>query len=213
MTTAGQVQLFTADGVDVPLGITAGPDGALWFTNQKDDSIGCITTAGAITIFGSPEVDGPRGINVGPDGNLWFASLVNDRIGRIEPGCPSAAGTTAPPTTAPATTAPPTTVAGGTPTTVVPGATTTTPIPSTTTGGVTTSTIPTITGLVRTGADLGELTVAALLFVLLGGALAVSGRWPRLAPAPGRGSGRRSDWLRRRRRGARRPTGGRRWRR
>jgi streptogramin lyase len=32
-----------------PLGITPGPDGALWFTENEGNKIGRITTAGAIT--------------------------------------------------------------------------------------------------------------------------------------------------------------------
>jgi streptogramin lyase len=59
--------------------ITAGPDGALWFTNYSD-AIGRITTAGAITQF--PVSGSPYMITPGPDGALWFTGVCCS-IGRI----------------------------------------------------------------------------------------------------------------------------------
>ena len=61
-----------------PNGITAGPDGALWFTETAGSKIGRITTTGAITEFPVP-TPGPLslgGITAGPDGALWFAEVV-----------------------------------------------------------------------------------------------------------------------------------------
>src|SRR5437879_3620662 len=70
-----------------PHGITAGPDGALWFTdsvNGTGSKIGRITTDGTISLFAVPtnnsELDS---ITVGPDGALWFTDLANSVIGRI----------------------------------------------------------------------------------------------------------------------------------
>jgi virginiamycin B lyase len=37
---------YTAPGVYTPYDITSGPDGALWFVNLTNDSIGRITTPG-----------------------------------------------------------------------------------------------------------------------------------------------------------------------
>ena len=54
-----------------PAGITAAPDGALWFTNRANDTIGRITTTGAITNFGHNIVN-PRAVTTGPDGAVWF---------------------------------------------------------------------------------------------------------------------------------------------
>jgi len=66
-------------------GITAGPDGALWFGTilpQPDvpgpSSIGRITTAGGITTYQFPEIDyeyAPVTITSGPDGALWFTTF------------------------------------------------------------------------------------------------------------------------------------------
>src|ERR1700691_4982033 len=36
--------VMSASGIDDPVGITAGPDGALWFTNFHNNSIGRSTT-------------------------------------------------------------------------------------------------------------------------------------------------------------------------
>jgi len=64
-----------------PSGITAGPDGALWFT--AGNSIGRITTAGDITTYPVPSsTNGLVGITAGPDNALWF-TVATSKIGRI----------------------------------------------------------------------------------------------------------------------------------
>ena len=66
----------------LPAGITAGPDGNLWFTESLGDNIGRITPKGHIKEFPIPPALGaPAFITAGPDGNLWFTAM-ND-IGRI----------------------------------------------------------------------------------------------------------------------------------
>ena len=65
-------------------GITAGPDGALWFTEYTSNQIGRITTAGAITEYAVPTANAePYGITAGPDGALWFTEMSSGQIGRI----------------------------------------------------------------------------------------------------------------------------------
>jgi streptogramin lyase len=67
-----------------PRGITAGPDGNLWFTEAVGNKIGRITTDGMITEFsGTPALDQPFSITAGPDGNLWFTDVDANKIGRI----------------------------------------------------------------------------------------------------------------------------------
>ncbi len=68
--------------VGFPLDITAGPDGAMWFTNYKN--IGRITPSGALTTYPLPNQnrDANR-ITAGPDGALWFTEVSPDAIGRI----------------------------------------------------------------------------------------------------------------------------------
>jgi streptogramin lyase len=72
-----------------PAGITAGPDGNMWFTIDKPISaIGVITPAGAISEFdGLSPGSHPRGIVSGPDGDLWFTEreATPPAIGRITP--------------------------------------------------------------------------------------------------------------------------------
>jgi virginiamycin B lyase len=65
-------------------GITAGPDGNMWFAEAAADKIGRITTAGAITEFtGLTPSALPALITVGPDHNLWFTECVASNIGKI----------------------------------------------------------------------------------------------------------------------------------
>jgi streptogramin lyase len=71
-----------------PWGITAAPDGNLWFTEANGSKIGEINpTTHAISEFASGA--SPRMITAGPDGNLWFAEFWADKIGMINPNDPT----------------------------------------------------------------------------------------------------------------------------
>jgi virginiamycin B lyase len=73
-------------GYPTPVEITAGPDGALWFSDRYAASIGRITTDGAIThvdVGGS--TPGPFGVAAGPDGGVWYTLTLDNRVGRISP--------------------------------------------------------------------------------------------------------------------------------
>ena len=77
--------LVPSDGTAYPWGITAGPDGNLWFvaSDPAGPKIGRITPEGAITQFAIPTVPAdPSKITIGPDGNLWFTET-NDFANRI----------------------------------------------------------------------------------------------------------------------------------
>ena len=68
----------------VPWGITAGPDGALWFVDEAGNSVDRITTAGVVTAYPIPTSEaGAVGIAKGPDGALWFTEFSANQIGRI----------------------------------------------------------------------------------------------------------------------------------
>src|SRR5438874_817065 len=77
-----------------PGGITAGPDGNLWFTECVSSSSGCtksqigrITPTGTITEIPLPtDNSGPNEVVTGPDGNLWFTEGGANKIGRITSG-------------------------------------------------------------------------------------------------------------------------------
>jgi streptogramin lyase len=67
-----------------PTGITLGPDGNLWFTEQSANKIGRLTPDGIFTEFTVPTLaSAPTGITVGPDGNLWFTEKDGNKIGRV----------------------------------------------------------------------------------------------------------------------------------
>ena len=75
----------------MPLGIAAGPDGNVWFTdNGTTKAIGVINpTTHAISEFSSglnPGSSPQQGLVAGPDGNLWFTdSGTTKAIGMINP--------------------------------------------------------------------------------------------------------------------------------
>jgi streptogramin lyase len=60
-------------------GITSGPDGNTWFTEETGNAVGRVTPGAVITEFtaGLP-TGGPRGIVTGQDGNLWVAQAGGD---------------------------------------------------------------------------------------------------------------------------------------
>ena len=66
-------------------GITAGPDGNLWFTEESHNAVGRITPGAVITELTAGFPTGsPRGIVTGPDGNLWVAMAGgNGAIARV----------------------------------------------------------------------------------------------------------------------------------
>ena len=66
-----------------PVGIAAGPDGNLWFTDFLYDRIGRITPAGVVSTFELAPFSYPNRIIAGPDGNLWFTQGFDAYIGRI----------------------------------------------------------------------------------------------------------------------------------
>jgi streptogramin lyase len=69
-----------------PVGIAPGPDGNLWFTEFKGNTIGRITPGGSVAEFPIPTPNShSEWIAAGPDGNLWFTESRGDKIGRITP--------------------------------------------------------------------------------------------------------------------------------
>jgi hypothetical protein len=85
ITPGGVVTGFPVPTVNGSLGgITAGPDGNLWFTEFQESRLGRITPSGAITEFPLPTPgSGPLHITSGPDGNLWFTELFGNRVGTL----------------------------------------------------------------------------------------------------------------------------------
>lgn len=72
--------------VPVPIGITKGADGNLWFGNQGTNTIGKITPGGVQTTYAIPTAyANPFGMTLGPDGNVWFAEEGVDQVAKITP--------------------------------------------------------------------------------------------------------------------------------
>ena len=68
-------------------GITAGPDGALWFTEAApdDNRIGRMTTDGVVPVeYTVPTARSvAENIVTGPDRALWFSESIGNTIGRL----------------------------------------------------------------------------------------------------------------------------------
>lgn len=81
----GRIKLFDDTfGDPVPDGITAGPDGALWFTDPGNDVVGRITIKGVYTLQQPAGVEVSDGITTAPDNALYFtAAQSNAQIGKI----------------------------------------------------------------------------------------------------------------------------------
>jgi streptogramin lyase len=70
---------------EIPLFMTAGSDGEVWFS-EDIAFIQQITTAGAMTPAGQYQISPTTPLNfitAGPDGALWFADAGNKKIGRM----------------------------------------------------------------------------------------------------------------------------------
>ncbi len=86
ISTSGAISTYTDSSITDPQDITAGPDGALWFTDDalgsgQQDSIGRISTTGAVTSYPNGSMAAPQDITTGPDGALWFTT--SNSIGRL----------------------------------------------------------------------------------------------------------------------------------
>ena len=86
-THAGiSIRMFRAGTIAGPVAITSGPDGAVWFTNERARSVGRITSSGSITVRAASGVSAsPGAITAGRDGALWFVDG-GDKIARLSPG-------------------------------------------------------------------------------------------------------------------------------
>jgi virginiamycin B lyase len=67
-----------------PQAVAAGPDGAVWFTEECGNRIGRLAPSGQISEYTVPTPDShPLGMTAGPDGALWFVEKAAEKIGRI----------------------------------------------------------------------------------------------------------------------------------
>src|SRR6266542_2147613 len=86
MSPQGVVHVVQNSADAAPAGITAGPDGNLWYTDQKGKIVR-VTPSGVITEYPLPvETSAPLGIIAGSDGFLWFTETSAPNVGRISMG-------------------------------------------------------------------------------------------------------------------------------
>jgi streptogramin lyase len=87
ITTTGAVTEYALPPFPVYLGvssITAGSDGAMWFTEYYKGAIGRISMDAVVTEYSFASFGFPKAITAGPDGALWFTlSSDNDWINTI----------------------------------------------------------------------------------------------------------------------------------
>jgi len=108
VTPAGEFGTqFPATNAGDQLGITVGPDGALWFAQAVANDIGRMTLDGQFSeVKGLTAGARPEYIAPGPENTLWFTEKDGNRIGRITGIDVGGGGTTTPPPPPPDTTAP-----------------------------------------------------------------------------------------------------------
>lgn len=82
VTPSGTVTEYALPSGSYPHGITAGPDGNMWFT-LDNNAVGKITPSGTVTTYPTTH-NSPYGITTGPDGNLWF-TMWSGYIGKVTP--------------------------------------------------------------------------------------------------------------------------------
>jgi streptogramin lyase len=78
---ANGIRVFELADFSTPYGITAGPDGNIWFTEYAAGKIGRISREGLAEF---PLTNTPQKIAAGPDGNIWFTEYYS-KIGRLTP--------------------------------------------------------------------------------------------------------------------------------
>ena len=84
--TEGEITEFALCSGTGPVGIAAGPDNAIWFTEYNGNRIGRITPDGEITEYVIPtRRSAPFSIVTGSDGALWFTEIGGGKIGRLLP--------------------------------------------------------------------------------------------------------------------------------
>jgi streptogramin lyase len=82
----GDVVQFDAGGGS-PTGITAAPDGTMWFVDRSANTVNHLRVDGTYEVAATIPTDGSGATDVvvGPDGGIWFTERQVDKIGRFDP--------------------------------------------------------------------------------------------------------------------------------
>ena len=85
LALSGKIREFAVPTAgSVPLEITKGPDGAIWFTEVNANQIGRISRADKIREYPIPTANsGPIAITAGPGCTLWFTEANANQIGQV----------------------------------------------------------------------------------------------------------------------------------
>ena len=87
MAVTGDVTEFPIKTANsMPFGITAGPDGNVWFTESAGNNVGRITPDGTITEYAVTGAMGLYDITLGPDGkSLWMTDRAANKVFKVAP--------------------------------------------------------------------------------------------------------------------------------
>lgn len=66
--------LYPESFTDDVSGLTAGPDGNVWFVSSMSNAVGRVTPGGTLTVFRGTDVTAPNAIVAGPAGDVWFTN-------------------------------------------------------------------------------------------------------------------------------------------
>ena len=83
VTMTGTITQYALPADMMPMGISAGADGNVWF--GTGNAVGRITPSGGVTLFPLGEHHEVLDLVAGSDGNVWFVEWPQSSVGRITP--------------------------------------------------------------------------------------------------------------------------------
>jgi virginiamycin B lyase len=82
-----RVKYFPIDGGVGLHDVTPAPDGTIWFTGQRNGTLGRLDPRdGSFKLVGLGKGAAPHGVTIGPDGAAWVTEGGQNAIARVDPG-------------------------------------------------------------------------------------------------------------------------------
>src|SRR6478609_2262853 len=82
-----RVKYFRLDGGVGPHDVTPAPDGTVWFTGQRNGTLGRLDPRdGSSRLVNLGKGAAPHGVIIGPDGAPWVTEGGQNAIARVDPG-------------------------------------------------------------------------------------------------------------------------------